>query len=309
MAPVRAATIHLAKVIPGTVPIWRNQNAGGEKEAYQFLKSVPLGADPIRKITLEINCDDAARVYINQRLVSGENRNGRIKDGYDDWYTFRSVSGFTYQRVYTYDVTDYFFTNVNNTILVEAISLAFDGGHSYISAKMVIEFDPLPVATRAAPAKTAPPAKPKPAAPAAKESGIPAPAPEKVVFEAGRDPQYESLRVGSVLELGNVYFKTNDYQLDSSSYQTLSALAAFMQRHPTLKIEVGGHTNLRPKEQFAAELSANRAQSVRRFLLEKGIAPGRVTAKGYGKSQPRIQALSKSADRENQRVEIKVMEK
>ncbi|MFN0014318.1 MAG: hypothetical protein ACKVU2_07185, partial [Saprospiraceae bacterium] len=110
------------KIIPGTVPIWRKRKASGEEEAYQFRKTVQLGADPIHKITLQVNCDDVARVYINKRLASAPMRDGKMKDGYDDWYFFRSVSGFMYDRVYTYDVTDYFYANHNNTIFVEAVS-------------------------------------------------------------------------------------------------------------------------------------------------------------------------------------------
>lgn len=299
------------KVIPGTVPIWRNRTTSSESEAYQFRKTVQLGAERIQKATLEINCDDVARVYINQRLASADKRDGKLKDGYDDWYLLRSVSGFMYNRVYTYDVTDYFFTNVTNTILVEAVSLAFDGSHAYISAKIVIELGPIPEPTR--PTKTAAKAKPKPAAQAKPKVSTPttaaAAAPEKTVFEAGHDPEIEKLHVGSVLELGHMHFKADDYRLDSASYRTLAALATFMKRHPSLKIEVGGHTNLRPNDGFAAELSANRARAVMRYLTDNGVAAERVTYKGYGKSQPHIKAISPEADRANQRVEVKVLEK
>ncbi|MCW5922859.1 MAG: OmpA family protein [Saprospiraceae bacterium] len=302
------------KLVPGTVPIWRNRKADGEGEAYQFRKTVTLGAEPIQKITLEINCDDVARVYINKRLVSVEKRDGKLKDGYDKWFLFRSVSGFMFDRIYTYDVTDYFFTNVTNTILVEAVSLAFDGSHAYLSAKIVIEFAPTPEPTP--PAKAAAPAKPKPEAkPNTKVetqkpvSAKPTADKENTVFEAGRDPEIEKLRVGSTLELGHVYFKADSYQLDTASYRTLAALASFMKRHPGLKIEVGGHTNLRPSDRFATELSTNRARSVMRYLTDNGVEADRVTYKGYGKTQPRINVVSEEADRANQRVEVKVLAK
>lgn len=302
-----------SKIIPGTVPIWRNQTADSEGEVYQFRKTVHLGSDPIRKITLEVNCDDVARIYINQRLVSADKRDGTIKDGYDDWYFFRSVTSFTSARVYTYDVTDYFFTNVTNTILAEVNSLAFDGNHAYLSAKIVIEFAPKP--EQSSPAKTSTAEKAKPQIKSNAKVGTKKPAAEsaasneKIIFESGRNPEIEKLRVGSILELGHVYFKADDYKLDTTSYRTLDALAAFMKRYPRLKIEVGGHTNLRPGDRFAAELSTNRARAVVRYLTDKGVAAERVTYKGYGKSQPRVEAISKEADRVNQRVEVKVLEK
>jgi len=309
-----------SKIIPGSVPIWRNHRAEGEGEAYQFRKSLQLGADPILKATLEVNCDDVARVYINKRLASVDKRDGKLKDGYDDWFLFRSVSGFMYDRIYTYDVTDYFFTHVNNTILIEAVSLAFDGSHANLSAKIVIEFGPMPESPRPAPVKrksvVTPKAKAQADLPAVDSAKASKPAfaeatagKEKTVFEAGRDPEIEKLRVGSILELGHVFFKADDYKLDTESYRTLIALATFLKRHPGLKIEIGGHTNLRPNDRFAAELSTNRARSVMVFLTDNGVAADRVTYKGYGKSQPRINAFSKEADRANQRVEVKVLEK
>lgn len=296
-------------IIPGAVPIWRNRKATGEGEAYQFRKVVRLGNEPIQKITLDINCDDVARVYINKRLVSVDKRDGKLKDGYDDWYTFRSVTGFMYNRIYTYDVTDYFFTNVNNTILIEAVSLAFDGSHANLSVKIVIEFGPEPPRPTATAIKRKPTAKPQAKASVPQSSNAKSAQPEKTVFEAGRDPEIEKLQVGSILELGHVYFKADQYQLDSTSYPTLAALATFLKRNPSLKVEIGGHTNLRPNDAFAAELSTNRARTVAVYLRDNGVAPERVSYKGYGKSQPRVKALSKEADKANQRVEVKVLEK
>lgn len=302
----------VAKVIPGSTPIWRNRVAEGEMEAYQFRKTVQLGAEPIQKVTLEINADDVARVYINKRLVTAEKRDGTIKDGYDDWYTFRSVSGFTYNRLYTYDVTDYFFTNVTNTILIEAVSMAFDGSHAYISAKVMIEFRPVPEPTKAAAPKQKPanagPKQQTPATTTATTAAKPA-VPEKIIFEAGHDPEIDKLQIGSILELGHVRFKADDYHLDSSSYRTLAALAAFMKCHPGLKIEVGGHTNLRPSDRFANELSTNRARAVMQYLTDNGVTADRLSFKGYGKTQPRVNTVSEAADKVNQRVEAKVVGK
>lgn len=311
---VVAETNGRGKVIPGTVPIWRTRTSEPDKgAAFQFRKTVPLGPEPIQKVTLEINCDDVARVYINQRLASADKRDGKLKDGSDNWFLFRSVSGFTFDRLYTYDVTDYFFTNVTNTILVEAFSLDFSGSHAYISAKIVIEFGPMPTPTHPTKQATSPKHKRTTRAPeetaATTATAVQPAVAEKVVFEAGRDPEIEKLQVGSILELGQVYFQANDYKLDAESYRTLEALVRFMKRHPSLKIEIGGHTNLRPNSAFAAELSTNRARSVRWYLTDNGVAKDRVTYKGYGKSQPRLKAMSKEADRANQRVEIKVLEK
>lgn len=315
--PVVAEYNERCKIIPGTIPIWRQAQTTSEGEAFQFRKTVLLGNDPIQKATLEINCDDVARVYINKRLVSVEKRDGTIKDGYDRWLTFRSVTGFTQSRVYTYDVTNYFFRNVNNSIFVEAASLAFDGSHAYISAKITFEFAPVPEPTRPVATKEARKVKPENKiqtstgnTPVTKATKQEQPlAPEKIVFEDGNTPTIEALHIGSVLELGHLHFKTDDYHLDANSHRTLDALTTFLKKYRSLKIEVGGHTNLRPSDRFAAALSTNRARSVARYLTDNGISADRVTYKGYGKSQPKVNEISKAADQQNQRVEIKVLAK
>lgn len=103
-----------------------------------------------------------------------------------------------YDRIYTYDVTDYFFTNTNNTILAEAVSLAFDGSHAYFSCRIVIESAPLPEPPRpttAAPVKRKTAATPKAKAPAVTKPAAATAAKENTVFEAGRDPEINKLRV------------------------------------------------------------------------------------------------------------------
>lgn len=308
---VPAETNERSKIVPGAMPIWRNHTADGEGEAYQFRKTVAIGAQRIKKATLEINSDDVARVYINQRLASVDKRDGKLKDGYDKWFLFRSVSGFMYDRIYTYDVTDYFFSNVTNTIVVEAVSLAFDGSHAYISAKIVLELENVPPPAPKPLAKNRPSGKQKNSiSTTTRNNPAPTPAkPQSTVFEAGHDPDIEQLSIGSILELGHVSFKANDYKLDTASYHTLLALAAFLKKHPGLKIEVGGHTNLRPADSFAATLSTNRARAVAQFLKDNGVAAQQVVHKGYGKTRPRIAQVGKEADKANQRVEVKVLAK
>jgi len=55
-----------------------------------------------------------------------------------------------------------------------------------------------------------------------------------------------------------------------------------------ITIELSAHTDSRGSETLNLDLSQKRAQSVVDYLIEKGIAPDRLTAKGYGKSQPKV---------------------
>ena len=78
-----------------------------------------------------------------------------------------------------------------------------------------------------------------------------------------------------------------------------------------LKLETYFDTvpNLLAGENFSKKLSENRARSVATYLTDNGIAPERITYKGYGKSMPKVSGTSKDANRQNQRVELKVMAK
>src|SRR6056297_1960243 len=79
--------------------------------------------------------------------------------------------------------------------------------------------------------------------------------------------------------------------------------------YPNVKIEIGGHANLKPKEEYALNLSQKRAESVSNYLISKGIAEDRVVPVGYGNTKPIVESVNRIANKLNQRVEIKILEK
>jgi outer membrane protein OmpA-like peptidoglycan-associated protein len=307
---VRAAFFQPSRIISGTVPIWSQAKASEDWEARQFRKTVALDQTPLQKVTLQINCDDAARVYINQRLVNPDGRNGYFNDARGRNSLFRNLTALLYSEVRTYDVTDYFFTGVTNTIIVEVANQPIGDNHAYLSASITVEFTTVPEvqkqAVRAPARKTTP--RPAPETPAARPETRPAPATaaENSLSGSGSTVAVKDLRVGTILKLENVYFKEDEYKLDSTSYRTLSVLADFLKANPNLKIEVGGHTNLLPDDQFADWLSENRSRVVAKYLVDNGVGRARITFKGYGKSAPKAAGTGREANRKNQRVEVKI---
>ena len=87
----------------------------------------------------------------------------------------------------------------------------------------------------------------------------------------------------------------------------LDELYDFMMEHSFVVIEVAGHTNNLPNDEFADQLSTARAKSVADYLFEKGIDPSRVVYKGYGKRLPLVPNTSPEGRATNQRVEIKLL--
>jgi outer membrane protein OmpA-like peptidoglycan-associated protein len=72
------------------------------------------------------------------------------------------------------------------------------------------------------------------------------------------------------------------------SLKTLSDFRKFLEAHPTVKIEVQGHTDSRGSDEYNRELSNARAASVRKWLISNGVAEDRVTSVGKGEDAPQV---------------------
>jgi outer membrane protein OmpA-like peptidoglycan-associated protein len=129
------------------------------------------------------------------------------------------------------------------------------------------------------------------------------------VFNSSNDIDVKKLKIGDIFELGNIYFKADDYQLNSKSQETLLELATFLNANKSVKIEIGGHTNLLPTNEYAVKLSSDRAKSVMEFLKENGVNASNLSFKGYGKNKPKLTDKTVEANQKNQRVEVKILAK
>lgn len=72
------------------------------------------------------------------------------------------------------------------------------------------------------------------------------------------------------------------------SLKVLSEFRKFLEQHPTVKIEVQGHTDSRGSDQYNRDLSNARAASVRKWLISNGVAEDRVTSVGKGEDAPQV---------------------
>jgi peptidoglycan-associated lipoprotein len=89
------------------------------------------------------------------------------------------------------------------------------------------------------------------------------------------------------IELPNILYDLGKWDLRPESKKALDGLITIMNDNPTIVIELGSHTDSRPIPMSNDTLSQHRAESVVNYLIEKGIDPGRLVAKGYGQHQPR----------------------
>ena len=86
--------------------------------------------------------------------------------------------------------------------------------------------------------------------------------------------------------LANVFFDLDSYVLRKESYPELDNLVTHLNKNPDMKIELQGHTDAQGDDARNMTLSDNRAKSVMNYLIKKGIAAERLSAKGYGETKP-----------------------
>jgi outer membrane protein OmpA-like peptidoglycan-associated protein/tetratricopeptide (TPR) repeat protein len=123
--------------------------------------------------------------------------------------------------------------------------------------------------------------------------------------------------VGESIVLRNIFFDLNKYTLRSESEIELNRLTQLMLENPSLKIEIGGHTDSRGSAEYNKDLSKNRAKTVVEYLIDKGIDENRLEYAGYGEEQPinsdetiskmRLKSEIEAAHQDNRRTEFKIL--
>jgi outer membrane protein OmpA-like peptidoglycan-associated protein len=107
--------------------------------------------------------------------------------------------------------------------------------------------------------------------------------------------------------LDNVHFDTDKASLRPDSYTELSELLDYLQRHEEIKVEIAGHTDNVGTDAHNLKLSQDRAGAIVRYLTGKGIKVNRLTAKGYGATQPAADNAAEEGRQMNRRTEVRIL--
>ena len=105
--------------------------------------------------------------------------------------------------------------------------------------------------------------------------------------------------------LQGVNFEFDKAVLTADSRQILDRVAASLLAHPEVKVEVGGHTDSVGSDAYNLNLSHQRAEAARDYLINKGVPASRLTAKGYGETKPIADNNTAEGRAKNRRVELK----
>jgi outer membrane protein OmpA-like peptidoglycan-associated protein len=141
------------------------------------------------------------------------------------------------------------------------------------------------------PAPPPPPPAPTPPPPAPAPPPPPPPPPPKPA------PVFE-----------NIYFNENKTNIDPVAAKALDRDGAMLKENPDIKVEIGGHTDSLGSEKANQKISEKRAESVKKYLMDKFNIPGdRMIVKGYGSKKPIADNGTKEGRVKNRRVELKII--
>ncbi len=102
-----------------------------------------------------------------------------------------------------------------------------------------------------------------------------------------------------------IFFENNSDKLKVASLSQLDELTKILNKYEGASLTVEGHTDSNGSDAFNQTLSQKRADSVKRYLVEKGIAETRLTGIGYGESKPVADNKKALGRAKNRRVELK----
>ncbi len=140
----------------------------------------------------------------------------------------------------------------------------------------------------------------------AKGCPLPPPPPPCKTPEPGERLSLAGCTTGETIVLRGVNFEFDKARLTPDARVILDTVADELVAFSNIKVELSGHTDSRGSDSYNQKLSDARAQSVVEYLESKGIGASRMTAVGYGESQPVADNDSDTGRELNRRVELKV---
>ncbi len=95
----------------------------------------------------------------------------------------------------------------------------------------------------------------------------------------------EGTDLGKILKLSPIYFEYGKSDIGPRAAIELEKVITVLRKYPRVKLDIRSHTDSRSSAAFNLKLSEKRAQATKKYIIDSGIDPSRITAKGYGETQ------------------------
>jgi outer membrane protein OmpA-like peptidoglycan-associated protein len=109
---------------------------------------------------------------------------------------------------------------------------------------------------------------------------------------------------GLVANMSDVLFRSGSFELLPGARERLAKVSGIVLAYPSLHVAIEGHTDSVGTDDYNQQLSERRAQAVRDYFVQQGIASGAVEAHGYGKTEPIASNDTAEGRQQNRRVEL-----
>jgi outer membrane protein OmpA-like peptidoglycan-associated protein len=116
--------------------------------------------------------------------------------------------------------------------------------------------------------------------------------------EVAIDDDFEALKLTTIL------FDTDKSDIKPEFYQKLNRISEFLKKHPSIVLQIKGHTDIRGTADYNQELSLRRGASVGYFMEKTGVDSGRIQISGYGLTQPVADNQTDEGKSKNRRVDL-----
>jgi len=122
----------------------------------------------------------------------------------------------------------------------------------------------------------------------------------------------ELVSINQPIRLNNIYYDFDDDKILQASERDLNLLYDLLGQYPDMVIELSSHTDAQGDDSYNEGLSQRRADSARKWLLNKGVRPDRIVPKGYGETQIQNECVNgvdcdDDLHRQNRRTEFKII--
>mgnify|MGYP001025515077 FL=1 len=132
------------------------------------------------------------------------------------------------------------------------------------------------------------------------------------IYLTEKAPPPAPVDLQELLKLENIYFDFDKHSIRKDAAIELEKIVAILNQYPEIKIDIIGHTDLRGPAAYNERLSAQRAASVKQWLVDRGISSDRMTSLGYGEKKPINDCIKNKCTKEqhdqNRRTEFLIIE-